>query len=152
MPWWGWMGLGFFLIGAELFGVDAAFYLIFVGFAGVVMGALGLVGVDLPDWAQWIGFAVVALASMVLFRQKLYDRLRGDSPGYQDPLIGEAVTVAEQLDPGGRTRVNLRGSVWTAVNVGEIAIPAGSAANVVAKDGTVLNVQPTTSSSSSESN
>ncbi len=150
MPWWGWMGLGFFLIGAELFGVDAAFYLIFIGFAGVVMGALGLVGVQLPEWAQWIGFAAVALASMVLFRGKLYDRLRGDSPGYQDPLIGETVTVDEQLDPGARARVNLRGSVWTAINVGQGAIPAGSIANVVAKDGTVLNVQPATSTPPSE--
>lgn len=150
MPWWGWMSLGFFLMGAELFGVDAAFYLIFIGFAAIVVGGMGLAGLTLPMWAQWLAFAVVAIASMVLFRKKLYDRLRGNSPGYADSLIGEAVDLDSGLAPGARGRVNLRGSIWTAVNVGNEDIPAGAAATVVAKDGTVLNIRYATPPGASE--
>ena len=43
MNWWGWLIIGFVLMGAELTAVDAAFYLIFVGAAAILMGALGLV-------------------------------------------------------------------------------------------------------------
>jgi membrane protein implicated in regulation of membrane protease activity len=44
MAWWGWLIIGIFLMGAELLGVDAAFYLIFVGSAAISVGLLGMIG------------------------------------------------------------------------------------------------------------
>ncbi len=141
MPWWGWIVIGSFLLGAELLGVDAAFYLMFVGFAAILTGALGLVGINLPDWAQWLTFAAIALSSMVLFRAKLYKRFRGVAEGYGNTLIGELVDVVEDTPSGQRSRVLLRGSEWTAVNVGTGTIEASQAAKVVETDGTILKVR-----------
>ena len=141
MNWWGWLIIGFVLMGAELTAVDAAFYLIFVGAAAILMGVLGLVGVTLPIWAQWVLFAVLAVGSMVLFRQKLYDRLRGGAAGFDGSAAGATVAVKEVVPPGGRTRVRLRGSQWTAVNVGAAPIAAGADARVVESDGLELRIE-----------
>ena len=63
MPWWGWVTLGILLLGAELVGVDAAFYLMFVGAAAICIGILGLGGMDLPIWGQYLAFAALAITS-----------------------------------------------------------------------------------------
>ena len=141
MPWWGWISIGAFLMGAELFGVDAAFYLIFIGVAGILVGLLGLFGIVLPVWAQWLLFGILAVASMVLFRAKLYDRIRGGAAGFRNTLVGDIVEVTTDLPPGGRSRVNLRGSVWTAINAGSVEIVAGQSATVVQADGTELKIR-----------
>ena len=141
MPWWGWIVIGSFLLGAELLGVDAAFYLIFVGVAAILTGALELIGINLPEWAQWLTFAAFALTSMVLFRAKLYKRFHGVAEGYGNTLIGELVDVVEDTPSGQRSRVLLRGSEWTAVNVGTGTIEASQAAKVVETDGTILKVR-----------
>ena len=141
MAWWGWLIIGLFLMGAELLGVDAAFYLIFVGSAAIAVGLLGMFGLTLPVWGQWLLFSVLALASMVLFREKVYKRIRGGAPGYGNTLIGEIVTVSGDLQPGGESRVSLRGSMWTAINTGDQSIPAGAKAKVAAAEGMTLMIQ-----------
>ncbi len=139
MSWWGWLIVGIVLAGAEL-AADAAFYLVFAGAAAIVLGLVGLAGLGLPVWAQWLAFAVLAVASMVLFRQKLYDRLRGDPPAFEHPALGAMVHVGEEVGPGRRTRVPLQGTEWTAVNVGAASIPRGSDAIVVDIDGVALHI------------
>lgn len=139
MSWWGWLIVGIVLAGAELM-TDAAFYLIFAGAAAIAVGLLGLAGVGLPVWAQWLAFSVLAVASMVLFRRKLYGRLRGGEAEFRHPAVGAAVEVDEDLAPGGRTRVRLQGTQWTAVNVGPDSIPRGTGAVVVDTDGVVLEI------------
>lgn len=141
MTWWAWLILGLVLMGVEMFAVDAAFYLIFIGFAAVCMGLLGLVGITLPIWGQLMAFAMLALVFMVFFRQKLYNRFRGGLPGFDATSTGKLVTVPVDLPVGGETRVKMRGTQWTAVNVGEAAIEEGASAKVVSSDGLTLNVQ-----------
>ena len=141
MVWWGWLVLGLLLMGAELGAVDAAFYLIFVGAAAVCLGIMGLAGVTLPVWGQWLLFSVLAVGSMVLFRQRLYDKLRGGLPGFQNTAVGAIVVVKENVRQGGRTRVRLRGTQWTAVNVGPAPIAAGTDARVVEADGVDLRIE-----------
>ena len=139
MSWWGWLIVGIVLIGAELM-TDAAFYLVFAGAAAVVVGVLGLAGVALPIWAQWVAFSVLAIALMVLFRRKLYDRLRGGLPEYRHSAVGAVVVVNEEVAPGGRTRVRLQGTDWNAVNNGATSIAAGADARVVEADGVELRI------------
>ncbi len=139
MSWWGWLIVGIVLIGAELM-TDAAFYLIFAGAAAVLVGVLGLAGLGLPVWAQWVAFSVLAIALMVLFRQKLYDRLRGGLPELQHAAVGATVVVNEAVAPGGRTRVRLQGTDWNAVNAGQAPIAAGADARVVEADGVELRI------------
>jgi len=141
MPWWGWIVIGLFLLGSELLGVDAAFYLIFIGFAAILTGVMGLIGITLPEWAQWLTFAALALGSMVLFRAKLYQRFRGVSTEFRSTLIGEVVDVKEDIPVNKRARINLRGSTWTAINVGQATIEAGKQATVVDAEGALLSIE-----------
>ena len=141
MPWWSWLVIGFGLMAAELLGVEAAYYLIFVGVAAILTGLVGFAGLDLPIWVQWLLFSTLAIASMVLFRRKLYDRFRGGLPAFGNSLIGVSVSPGEDLPPGGRCRVRLRGSTWDAENAGAGVIEGGRPARVIATDGTLLKVE-----------
>ncbi len=149
MSWWGWLIIGIVLVGAELM-TDAAFYLIFAGAAAIFVGILGLAGIALPEWAQWVTFSAVAIASMVLFRQKLYERLRGGLPRMQHPAVGAVVTVSEDVAPGGRTRVRLQGTDWTVTNSGPASIAAGADARVVEAEGVELRIAARPSESGRE--
>lgn len=141
MPWWGWVSFGIVLMGLELTAVDAAFYLVFVGAAAVCVGVLGLAGAAMPVWGQLLAFAALAVVSMVWFRRKLYDKVRGGLPGFEYEVAGTVVSVREEVPRGGRTRVRMQGTQWAAVNVGRSSIPAGARARVVRRDGVGLAIE-----------
>lgn len=141
MAWWGWLVIGFGLMIAELMGVEAAFYLMIIGLGALLTGLVGLAGLTLPIWAQWVLFAGLSIVSMLLFRESLYVRWRGNAPESGNPLVGETVSLSEDVAPGARCRVELRGSTWTARNVGSEPLPAGGQAEVIAVDNTLLEIE-----------
>ena len=141
MPWWIWLIGGLALMGVELTAVDAAFFLMFLGASAVLVGLLELGGAGLPAWGQWLVYAVLSVTSLVLFRKRLYSRLRGHLPGYQSVAAGGLVDVAEDLAVGAETRVRYRGTQWAARNLGPGALAAGARARVVRADGAVLEIE-----------
>lgn len=141
MPWWGWIVIGTLLFCAELFAIDAQFYLVFIAAGALLVGILGLVGVELPVWGQWLLFAAIAVVSMVTFRRRLYDKLRGGIPDMQDSILGQSVTLDQALEPGAICRTEYRGTTWTAVNIGDVLIPSGSRAVIAERDGLTLRVR-----------
>ena len=142
MPWWGRLIKGAVLAGVELTAADHAFYFNILGVSAIVVGLAELAGADLPLWGQWLAFAGISLSSMVLFRKRVYDKLRGDAPGFDGTPTGEVVEVTEAVGVGERTRVQLRGSQWSATNVGKAPIAAGSSARVVGPRGAGLDIEP----------
>ena len=140
MPWWAWLVVGAVLVGVELVAADAAFYFIFIGVSALLVGLVQLFGVDMAAWQQWLLFGVVAVASMVLFREKLYERLRGNLPGFDNTMTGAVVDVRTDVMAGGETRVRLRGTDWSARNIGASAIAGGDQARVVGMHGTMLDI------------
>ena len=141
MPWWGWMIIGALLLGSELLGVDAAFYLVFIGLAAMATGLLELAGADLEPWMQWILFSIISVAFMVIFRKKLYARLRGGGVGYEAGPAGEIVTVEQALQPGQSGRMSYRGADWTIVNDSDQPISAGQRVRISRVDGLKLNLE-----------
>lgn len=142
MPWWGWIAAGMLLLVAELGLVDAAFYLVFLGIAALIVGALELVGIALPFWLQWTLFALLAVASLVLFRGKVYDRLRGGATGeIAEGVTGDTAVARETIAPGARGRVDLRGAEWAAHNCGATPIAAGARCRVERAAGLTLEVR-----------
>lgn len=140
MTWWGWMILGAVLLGAELFAVDAQFYLVFLGVSAALVGLLALFGIALPEWGQWLAFAVLSLFFFFTFRRTLYMKIRGGGENYPESISGESITIAEELQPGGEIRTQYRGSDWTVRNVGELKIGSGGRARVVNVVGLTLHV------------
>ena len=99
MAWWGWLIVGSALLGAEMFVIDAQFYLVFLGIAALVVGLGALAGLASPEWAQWLAFAVLSVISMLAFRRRLYGMLRGSTGS-----IDERVTPGERIRRTGRAR------------------------------------------------
>lgn len=142
MPWWAWMVTGTLLFGAEILGVSAQFYLVFVGAAAIVVGLLGMTGVPLPDWAQWLIFAGLCLTCMALFRAKLYKKFKANVGHVEERLImGDRIVVPERLTPGASCRVEYRGTSWTARNTDEAPIEAGIEAEVWETTGLTLHLR-----------
>ena len=141
MPWWGWMIIGALLLGSELLGVEAAFYLVFIGLAAMATGLVELAGADLEPWMQWILFSIISVVFMVIFRKKLYAMLRGAGVGYETGPAGEIVTVEEALQPGQSGRMSYRGTDWTIVNDSDQAFSAGQRVRISRVDGLKLNLE-----------
>jgi membrane protein implicated in regulation of membrane protease activity len=142
MPWWSWLVLGIGFLGVEMFVIDAQFYLVFIGLSAAVVGLLGLVGVDLPQWAQWLVFSALALVAMVAFRRRLYELVRNRSGHVEERLtVGDRVVIPSRLEPGQSGRVDYRGTTWTARNTGAAAIDAGREAVIAEVDGLTLHVK-----------
>lgn len=141
MPWWGWMGIGMLLLAAELFVIEADFYLVFLGIAAALTGLLGLAMPDMPAWLQWLAFAVLSLVLMVLFRKRVYRLLRREVADMPNDMLSEQVALPEGLPVDGSCRVELRGSTWTARNVGAAPIAPGGTARVVGVEGITLKVE-----------
>ena len=140
MTWWGWMILGAVLLGAELFAVDAQFYLVFLGVAAAIVGLAGLFGIVTPEWVQWLAFAVLSLVFFLTFRRTLYLKIRGGGEEYRGSISGESISVTEDLAVGADTRTEYRGTKWTIRNGGDETISGGTRAKVVKVDGLTLHV------------
>ena len=140
MPWWGWIILGALLFGAEIMGIDAAFFLIFIGISALLVGLAELLGAGMPFWGQLLAFAVIALISMVFFRQRIYSMVRSNAKGVDDNIAGQTVQLTDDLAPGDAGRVSYRGTTWKVVNVGDTVISRGSHANIRQVDGTTLKI------------
>jgi membrane protein implicated in regulation of membrane protease activity len=138
MQWWAWIAVGAMLLGSELTFVNAQFYLVFIGAAALVVGFLDLAAGGSAAWLQWTIFAVLATVSMVGFRRRIYERMRGHLPGLNAGPKGETVILPAALGPGESCRLEYRGSSWSAVNAGHSAIAAGARARIDRIDGLTL--------------
>ena len=141
MTWWSWMVLGALLLGAELFAIDAQFYLVFLGISAALVGLASLLGIAMPEWAQWTAFAVLSLISFFTFRKSLYDKIRGGAVDFRETLSGDTVNVDADLAAGAEARIEFRGTKWTVRNIGADTISAGSRARVVRAEGLTLHVE-----------
>jgi membrane protein implicated in regulation of membrane protease activity len=131
------------LLCIELLAVDAQFYLVLAGVAAILVGLLGLVGIDLPVYVQWLLFAVLAIATMFTVRGKIYGKLMSNPKlGKIDTDLHQHVVVTQELPPGKSCRLEYRGSGWTALNVGEQPIAAGASARIDSIEGLTLHVRP----------
>src|SRR5690349_9821430 len=143
MAWWSWGILGMALLCIELLAVDAQFYLVLARVAAILVGVLDLVGIDLPVYLQWLLFAVLAIATMLTVRGKIYSKLMSNPRlGKIDTDLDQHVVLTQELAPGKTCRLEYRGSGWTALNVGERPIAAGGSARIDSIEGLTLHVRP----------
>ncbi len=141
MTWWSWLVLGAVLLGAELLAIDAQFYLIFLGLSAALVGLAAMFGLVMPEWAQWMAFAILSLVFFFTFRKSLYEKIRGGAVGFRETLTGNTVDVETDLAAGAEARIEYRGTRWTAKNIGNETIAGGSKARVVKADGLTLHVE-----------
>lgn len=133
---------GAILFGAELVFVDAQFYLVFVGSAAILVGLLVALS-GLAQWAQWALFALLAGGSMVLFRDRIYRKLRSrHTPEVRRGPSGDELTLPAALAPEESCQTEHAGSFWTVQNDSEVALSSGARVRVVGVQGMTLLVRP----------
>ncbi|MGH8149883.1 MAG: NfeD family protein [Steroidobacteraceae bacterium] len=141
MSWWAWMIGGVILFGAELAFIDAQFYLVFVGSAAIAVGLL-TTSVAVDQWAQWALFAILSIGSMVLFRGRIYRRLRGHPPEVHAGPSGGVLTLPVALAPGESCQTEHAGSFWTVQNDSAVPLQSGARVRIVRIQGLTLLVHP----------
>ena len=140
MIWWQWLVLGTLLLGAEI-AVDAEFYLVFLGISAVAVGLLGTTPIALPVWGQWLVFALISVTNLVIFRSRIYNKIRGNTPDRREGVDGESVVIVDEIPPGAIGSATLRGAAWQVRNVGDTPLAAGSRALVEETNGLVLSIR-----------
>ncbi len=140
---WSWWIAGFILLAAEL--VAPGVFLIWIGIASLVIGALSLLFWDAAFWAwqlQLVLFAALSIAFALLGRKYFgKNREANDEPFLNQreaSLVGRTATLQEPVVEGrGRIRLD---DTWWSVN-GE-DIPAGTRVRIAAARGRTLTIEP----------
>jgi membrane protein implicated in regulation of membrane protease activity len=136
-----WMILGLLLLLAEL-ATPGGFYVIFFGASAIVIGLLSLMGIAGPQWFQWLLFTALSVLGVAVFRQRLLSRLEVPRrPDDLDTVVGKIALVVEPMPPGSFGRVEMRGTAWSAKNIGPQPLASGERVKVEQVDGLILEVR-----------
>jgi hypothetical protein len=141
MVWWYWIFLGLALAGAEMLS-PGGFYLLFFGIASIIVGALAGMGVVTAEWLQWLLFSVLAVLSLLLLRGPLLRMAQRQPAQEMDSMVGETAVLMEDLQPGHTGKAELRGSTWSARNIGSVPLSSGQRVTVARVDGLTIFVTP----------
>ncbi len=139
---WNWVVLGLLLLGAEI--LAPGFFLIWIGIAAVIVGAVSLVLWDAAFWtwqAQVLVFLALALISAFAGRALMKRGDVSDEPllnrrGAQ--MIGETTTLREAI-VNGRGRVKIGDTTWS---VSGPDLDAGTKVRVTGAADMKLTVEP----------
>ena len=139
MIWWYWMVLGLALLGAEMT-TPGGFYILFFGLSALLVGTLAGLDVVNMDWLQWLLFSVIAIGSLLMFRGPLLARLSDRRKGQPDvdSMVGEVAIPLDALAVGATGKAELRGTTWTAKNVGTTTFSKGQRGKVTKVEGLTL--------------
>lgn len=138
---WSWWILGLILLAAEL--AAPGVFLIWIGAAAIVVGALSLMFWDTAFWSwqiQFLVFAVLAIAFALAGRRFYASRKEtSDEPLLNrrgESLVGRTATLSEPITEG-RGRIRLDDTWWSVMGPD---LPAGTRVKVVASSGRDLTV------------
>ena len=142
IAWWHWLALGLILIALEL-AASGGFYIIFFGVSAIVIAILNLAGLGGPFWVQLVLFSILAVGSLLVFRNPLLRWLKLDRPGVDvDSIVGGLAVPLEDIAPGAVGRAELRGTVWSARNRGTRPVSRGERCRVVTIDQLMILIEP----------
>jgi inner membrane protein len=139
MIWWYWMLLGLLLAGAEMM-TPGGFYLLFFGLSALMVGTLAGLGLVDVDWVQWLLFSGIAVGALLVCRGPLVAMMKGDGSEWPaiDSMAGELAIPLEFLAVGATGKAELRGTTWSAKNVGTTPLDKGQRGKVTHVEGLTL--------------
>ncbi|MBZ0110846.1 MAG: NfeD family protein [Thermoanaerobaculia bacterium] len=138
---WIWIVAGIVLLALEIL-APGGIFMLFFGAAALVVGTLVSLGVGGPVWFQLALFSLLSVVSLLSLRGPILRRMEADGHDLEvDTLVGRAVTAAASIEPGAEGKVELRGTSWSAENIGDASLPAGAQATVERVDGLKLFVR-----------
>ena len=139
MSWWIWVVIGFVLLCVEFTATTMHVGLFAVG--AFVVGLAVALGADIPLWGQILIFVLTTLGAFFFLRPVLMRKLKLNEKKVVDSLVGEQAITLEDIAAGGNGRAEMRGTTWSARNVGETALIRGQRCVVAAVEGLVLHLR-----------
>lgn len=140
MEWWIWIGLGLVLLAVELL-ADGQFYVLFFGAGGIVTGAVAATGLADNVALQASIFLVASVGALIFFRDRMWERFRNVEGKPVDALENEIAIALAEIAVDGVGKAELRGTTWSARNVGGAVLVEGQRCNVVRVDGLTLHIR-----------
>jgi membrane protein implicated in regulation of membrane protease activity len=140
MQWWHWAVLGLALGLLEL-ATPGGFFILFFGIGALLVSVLAMLGIAGPLWLQWTLFPVLSVIPLFFFRGPLLRRMRASQrTGAIDSLTADIAVAKEDILPGAVGRAELRGTSWSALNVGLAVLHRGQRCAVRKVDGLTLHI------------
>lgn len=141
LAWWIWVVLGLLLALGELM-TPGGFYLVFFGAGAIVAGILKLIIPSMQLGTQGGLFLVVSVASLLAFRRPLLEQFKVLRPELPvDTMVGETAIAMEDIGANATGKAELRGTPWTAQNLGPGPIPKGQRCRVERVEGLTIFIQ-----------
>lgn len=139
MVWWIWVLIGFALLALEL--SAATLHVGFFAVGAFVVGILVALGIDLPLWAQLLIFTSVSVFSFLFLRPIAVRKLKLDQKKVVDTLVGEKAIAMDEIPVQGLGKAEMRGTTWSARNIGETVLNRGQRCVVADVEGLVIHVR-----------
>lgn len=139
MTWWIWVLIGLMLLGIEF--VSTTMHIGLFALGAFFVAALELFGVRMPLWGELLVFTGVSLFCLLVLRPVLIRKLKLNVKRDVDPMVGEQAITLEDIAVAGIGKAEMRGTTWSARNVGETALARGQRCIVAAVDGLVLHLR-----------
>ncbi len=142
VSWWLWIVLGVLLLVGEIL-TPGGFYIFFFGASAMAVGLLKLLGFTQGLISEGLLFAGLAICGVAFLRKPLMEKFQPKTAAQpdEDRLVGEMATASQEIAPGGIGKVELRGSVWNAENIGDSPIAPSERCRVIAVEGLTLHVR-----------
>lgn len=139
MAWWIWVLIGLLLLAVEFASSTMHVGLFAVGAftVAILVGA----GVDVPLWGQLVIFTAVSLLALVFLRPTIVRRLKLDERKVVDSLVGEQALALDDIAPAGIGKAEMRGTTWSARNVGETSLIRGQRCVVTSVEGLMIHIR-----------
>jgi membrane protein implicated in regulation of membrane protease activity len=123
MEWWVWVLAAFLLLTIEFFATTAhvGFFAIGAFLVALIVG----VGIPMPLWGQLLTFSISSVILLIFVRPVVVRKLGFNVTKVVDTLVGEQAVVLADLPVSAEGKAEMRGSTWTARNVGETPLTKG---------------------------
>jgi membrane protein implicated in regulation of membrane protease activity len=141
MSWWIWVLVGMALLAIEFASTTMHIGLFAVG--AFVVAILVGAGVHMPLWGQLVTFTGVSIFALFFIRPFIVRKLRLNVTKVVDTLVGEQAVAIDQIGPAGLGKAEMRGTTWSARNIGETALMPGQRCVVAGVEGLVIHVRAT---------
>ncbi len=139
MTWWLWVLIGFALLAIEF--ASTTLHVAFFGGGALFVGLLVGLGWHGPLWAQLLVFTASSLIALFFIRPPLMRKLKLNEPRVVDSLVGEQAVALDDIAVQSIGKAEMRGSTWTAQNVGAGPLTKGQRCTVESVEGLTIRVR-----------
>lgn len=139
MSWWIWVLIGLLLLSIEFASSTMHIGLFAVG--ALVVAMLVGFGLHIPLWGQLVLFTAISIITLYFVRPILVRKLKLGEKKEIDTLVGEPAWPLEDIAPATVGRAELRGTTWSARNVGDTMLARGQRCVVAQVEGLTIHVR-----------